>query len=53
MVPAAVSTSMTATPISGERVLSVPFVGSGAYVSSPVTRLVCLEVVKTLRPARR
>ena len=51
MVPAAVSTSMAATPISGECVLSRPFVRSGANIASPIPRFVCLEVVEALRPA--
>ena len=53
MVPAAVSTSMATTPISGKRVLSLPFMASGTYVASPVPGLVCLEVVEALRPALR
>jgi hypothetical protein len=44
---------MRTTPISGEGVFSFPFVGSVAYVASPIPRLVCLEVVKALRPALR
>ena len=47
------STSMATTPISGERVLSLPFMASFAYVASPISRLVCLEVVEALRPALR
>ncbi len=47
------STSMAPTPISGERVLSLPFMASFAYVASPISRLVCLEVVEALRPALR
>jgi hypothetical protein len=47
------STSMAATPISGERVLSLPFMASFAYVTSPISRLVCLEVVEALRSALR
>jgi hypothetical protein len=44
---------MRTTPISGERVFSLPFMGSVAYVASPIPRLVCLEVVEALRPALR
>ncbi len=47
------STSMATTPISGERVLSLPFMASLAYIASPISRLVCLEVVEALRPALR
>ena len=47
------STSMATSPISGERVLSLPFMASVAYVASPISRLVCLEVVEALRPALR
>jgi len=47
------STSMATTPISGERVLSLPFMASFAYVASPISRLVGLEVVEALRPALR
>jgi hypothetical protein len=42
---------MRTTPISGEGVFSLPFMGSVAYVASPIPRLVCLEVVEALRPA--
>lgn len=48
MVAAAVSTSMAATAISRERVFRLPFVGSGAYVASPIARLVRLEVIEAL-----
>jgi len=44
---------MPGTPISGEGVFSLPFVGSVAYVASPIPRLVCLKVVEALRPAPR
>ena len=47
------STSMATSPISGERVLSLPFMASVAYVASPISRLVCLEVVEALCPALR
>src|ERR1017187_2964584 len=47
------STCMATTPISGERVLSLPFMASFAYVASPISRLVCLEVVEALGPALR
>jgi len=53
VAPAAVSTCMAATPISGECVLGLPFMASFAYVTSPISRLVCLEVVEALRPALR
>ena len=51
--PAAVSTRMATTPISGERVLTLRFMASVAYVASPISRLVSLEVVEALRPALR
>jgi hypothetical protein len=44
---------MRSTPISGERVFSLPFMASVAYVASPIPRFVCLEVVEALRPALR
>jgi hypothetical protein len=44
---------MSTTPISGERVLTLRFMASIAYVASPISRLVCLEVVEALRPALR
>jgi hypothetical protein len=47
------STSMATTPISGERVLSLAFMAGVAYVASPISRLVCLEVVEALRSALR
>jgi hypothetical protein len=47
------STSMATTPISGERVLTLRFMASVAYVASPISRLVSLEVVEALRPALR
>ena len=47
------STSMSTTPISGERVLTLRFMASVAYVASPISRLVSLEVVEALRPALR
>src|ERR1700722_15990580 len=47
------STCMATTPKSGQGVFTFPFVGSVAYVASPIPRLVCLEVVKALRSALR
>jgi len=44
---------MRTTPISGEGVLSLPFMGSVAYVAAPIPRLVCLEVVEAFRSALR
>jgi hypothetical protein len=44
---------MATTPISGERVLTLRFMASVAYVASPISRLVSLEVVEALRPALR
>jgi hypothetical protein len=44
---------MRSTPISGERVFSLPFMASVAYVASPIPRFVCLEVVEALRPVLR
>ena len=46
-------TSMPATPISGERVLTPRFMASVAYVSSSISRLISLEVVEALGPALR
>jgi hypothetical protein len=53
VVPAAMSTRMPTTAIAGERVLSLSFMASVAYVTSSIARLVCLEVVEALRPALR
>jgi hypothetical protein len=39
------------TPISREGAFGLPFMGSIAYVASPIPRLVCLEVVEALRSA--
>src|SRR6202051_2922061 len=47
------STRMATTPKSGERVLSLRFMASVAYVASPISRLVSLEMVEALRPALR
>jgi len=47
------SSSMATSPISGERVLSLSFMAGVTYVASPISRLVCLEVVEALRPALR
>jgi hypothetical protein len=44
---------VTTTPISGERVLSLRFMASVAYVASPISRLISLEMVEALRPALR
>ncbi len=44
---------MRTTPISGERVFSPGVMASVAYVASPISRLVSLEVVEALRPAPR
>jgi hypothetical protein len=46
------STTRT-TPISGEGAFMRGFMASVAYVASAVARLIALEVIKTLRPARR
>jgi hypothetical protein len=43
----------TTTPISGEGVFGLSFMASFAYVTLPIPRLVCLEVVEALRPALR
>ena len=51
VVPAAMSTSMATTTISGEGVFTPRFVASVAYVASTIARLVSLEVVEALRPA--
>jgi hypothetical protein len=45
--------AMPTTSISGESVFSAAFMGSGAYVASPIPRLVGLEVVEALRSALR
>jgi len=47
------STSMSTTPISGERVLTLRVMASVADVASPISRFVGLEVVEALRPALR
>lgn len=47
------STSMATTPISGERVLGLSFMAGFAYIASPISRLVSLEVVEALCPALR
>ena len=52
MVSAAMS-GVTTTSISGERVFSFPFMFSFAYVASPISRLVPLEMVEALRSALR
>jgi hypothetical protein len=52
-MPAAMSTRMTTTPISGQRVLSPRFMSSLAYVPSSISRLISLEVVEALRSAPR
>jgi len=48
-MPSAVRT----TPIPGQGVLSPSVMGSGAYVASPISRFICMEVVKALCPALR
>jgi hypothetical protein len=45
--------AMRTAAISGKRVFCVPFVASGPYIASPISRLVCLEVIKALSSARR
>jgi hypothetical protein len=42
---------MPTTPISGEGVFSLRFMGGVAYVASPIPRLVSLEVVEALGSA--
>jgi len=44
---------MRTAPITGEGVFSLSFVASVPYVASPISRLVCMEVVESLRPALR
>ena len=44
---------MRTAPISGEGAFSLRFMASLAYVASPISRLVSLEVVEALRPALR
>lgn len=53
VVPAAMSTGMPTTPISGQSVFRFRFVASIAYVASPIPCLVSLEVVEALRAALR
>lgn len=53
MASAAMSTRMTTTPVSWERVLSRPFMAGVAYIAAPISRLVRLEVVEALGPALR
>jgi len=45
--------SMTTTPIAGERVFSPSVMASFAYVASPISRLISMEVVEALGPALR
>ena len=52
-VPAAMSTCMPTTPIPGKRMFTRPVMARVAYVTSPIPRLVSVEVVKALRPALR
>jgi hypothetical protein len=47
------TTRVSTTPISGQSVFRFRFMVSIAYVSSPIPRLVSLEVVEALRPALR
>ena len=47
------STGMPAAMISRQRVFPGPIMSSGAYVASPVPRLVSLEVIEALRSALR
>jgi hypothetical protein len=44
---------MATTAISGQRMFSLRFMAGVAYVASPISRLVSLEVVEALRPALR
>jgi hypothetical protein len=44
---------MATTPKSGKGVFTRPVMARVAYVASPIPRLVCVEVVKALRPALR
>jgi len=53
VVPAAMSSSMAATSISGKSVLPLPIVAGVAYIASPISRLISVEVVEALRPALR
>ena len=47
------SSCMSTTPISGQRVLTLRFMASLANVASPISRLVSLEVVEALRSTLR
>jgi hypothetical protein len=51
--PAAISSGMPATPISGQRVLSLAFMTGLANVPMSNSRFVCVEEVEGLRPALR
>ncbi len=44
---------MRSTPISRKGVFSLRFMASIAYVASPISRLISLEVVEAFRPAPR
>lgn len=46
-------TSVAAAPISGEGVFGASLMRRVAYIASPVTRFVCLEMVEALRAALR
>ncbi len=48
-----VSPAMRITPISRKGVFTPRFVASVAYIASPISRLVSLEVVEALGPALR
>ncbi len=47
------SSRMPATAVSRQRVLTLRFMASVAYVASPVSRLISLKVVEALRSALR
>ena len=47
------SAAMRTAPVSGKRVFTTPLVGSGAYVTPTIPRLVCLKVVEALCSTRR
>jgi hypothetical protein len=42
---------MRSAVISGEGMFTAAFMGSWAYIASPIPRLVCMEVVEALSPA--
>ena len=50
---AAMSARMPTAAISRERVLTLRFMASIAYITAPISRLIALEMIESLRPAIR